>query len=657
MPGLDGLRGLAVAAVVLFHLRPEGLPGGFLGVDLFFVLSGFLITSLLLIELDTRRDRRNRGQVDLGRFWARRARRLLPALFILLVAVTFASRRWLPAWQLGRIRGDGLAALAYISNWHDALRNVAYFDSASSPSPFAHLWSLAIEEQIYLLWPLALLLLYRVLRGRRAPLAIAVGVLATASAVAMALTSNHAFAYLATHTRAQTLLLGALLAVLTTHVTRSDAPAAPRRSGHVWAVAGTIGLVGLAVMVVRVHGTDAWMYHGGFTLAAGLGVLAVAGAARGVGPLGVVTTVAPLRVLGRTSYGIYLYHWPVIVFLNEGRTGLDGWTLDGVRLAVVAVLTTASYLLVESPIRSGRWRGWPERITAPVAVGSIASLLILTGLSATAPPTYLAGPSKAPAFPVSVRAPASQFPSLPSTTVPVATTQPSDAESQVPRPPPRRIVMIGDSVANSLAPGIVSAAQAQGISVLDQTVSGCGIVTNSEPAMPDGTKISFTSACRQGINGVQNQVASEDPDLVLVLSTWEAGDRTADGTHLRPGSAAWRASLTAGLQEMLERVRARGAEVMFMLEAPRVPGEIRDTVEHGTLATAWPALIRKVAGQSGEPLVDLGPVVCAGSVTHCPTEVDGVRLRPDDGAHFSPEGAQTIGAEVLQAILQKWSTT
>src|SRR3954451_9400560 len=211
MPGLDGLRGIAVAAVVLFHLRPEGLPGGFLGVDLFFVLSGFLITSLLLIELDTRRDRRNRGQVDLGRFWARRARRLLPALFILLVAVTFASRRWLPAWQLGRIRGDGLAALAYISNWHDALRNVAYFDSASSPSPFAHLWSLAIEEQIYLLWPLALLTLHRLTRGRRTALALAVAGLVAASATAMLLTRDHEVDYFATHTRAQALLMGALL--------------------------------------------------------------------------------------------------------------------------------------------------------------------------------------------------------------------------------------------------------------------------------------------------------------------------------------------------------------------------------------------------------------------------------------------------------------
>jgi peptidoglycan/LPS O-acetylase OafA/YrhL len=655
MPGLDGLRGLAVAAVVAFHLRPDGLPGGFLGVDLFFVLSGFLITSLLLAELDARRDRRGGGHVDLGRFWGRRARRLLPALFITLVGVTLAARRWLPGWELGRIRGDGLAALGYIANWHDAFGHMAYFDTAASPSPFAHLWSLAIEEQIYLLWPLALLGLHRLTRGRRGPLAVAVGALVVASAAAMVLTTDHELAYLATHTRAQALLLGALLAVLTgtgglVDRDRSRAEDTDRRR---WAVAGAAGLGGLITMAVLVHGEDTWMYHGGFTLAALLGTLAVAGAVRLAGPIGSLTRFAPLRVLGRTSYGCYLYHWPVIVFLNEGRTGLGGWTLDAVRIAVVAALTTVSYVLVEQPVRDGRWRGWMERTAAPLAAGSAASLLVMTGLAATAVPSYLAGPTQAPTFPVAPAPPATSGPP-PSVAAEPATTVPA-SPVRAARPLPRRIVLIGDSVAHSLAPGVVAAAASQGIQVVDRTVSGCGLVTNSEPALADGSAISFTAACRQGIEEVQERVPFDRPDLVLVLSTWEASDRRAGEAHLSPGSGEWKASLTTGLHEMLRRVEAGGAPVMFMVEAPRVPGEMRTTDLHGPATTVWPALLREVAQATDQQLVELGPVVCAGEVADCPTEVDGVRLRPDDGAHFSPEGASKIGGAVLHAVLDRWA--
>ena len=264
----------------------------------------------------------------------RRARRLLPALFITLVGVTLAARRWMPGWELDHIRSDGFAALAYISNWHDAWRDVAYFDTASSPSPFAHLWSLAIEEQIYLLWPLALFALYRLTRGRRAPLAAAVGVLVAASATAMVLTSRPRGRLPRDPHRARRPSSWArcLRGPDRAHRRRAAAPGVARRR---WSVAGTVGLVGLVAMAVLVHGEDTWMYRGGFTVAAVLGVLAVAGATRGAGPLGAVTGLAALRVLGRTSYGIYLFHWPVIVFLNEGRTGLDGWKLDAVRLALV----------------------------------------------------------------------------------------------------------------------------------------------------------------------------------------------------------------------------------------------------------------------------------------------------------------------------------
>ena len=218
-------------------------------------------------------------------------------------------------------------------------------------------------------------------------------------------------------------------------------------------------------------------------------------------------------------------------------------------------------------------------------------------------------------------------------------------------------MIIGDSVANSLAPGVVAAGAAKGIEVIDRTVPGCGLVTNSEPAYADGKRIEFTAACRGGIQEVQTEVPEAHPDLVLVLSTWEAGDRTADGTHMTPGSDGWTSSVSAGLQEMLGRVTAGGAQVMFLVEAPRVAGEVRTTDIDGPVKTVWPALVRRVARENAKPVIELGPVVCGGDLDHCPTEVHGVRLRPDDGAHFSPAGAAEVGSPVLDAVLERWASS
>ncbi|RQX06450.1 acyltransferase family protein, partial [Micromonospora globispora] len=212
-PALDGVRALAVAAVLAFHGGVAALPGGFLGVDAFFVLSGFLITSLLLAE------HRDAGRIDLVAFWGRRVRRLLPALLLVLVVVLLVSRQLMPGTELGALRWDALAALGYVANWRMANRGGDYFAATGSPSPLQHTWSLGIEEQFYLVWPLLLIVLLAWAARRRrlgvALLVILVGAVGSALAAALLFAPDAVDrVYYGTDTRAVALLVGAALAVL-----------------------------------------------------------------------------------------------------------------------------------------------------------------------------------------------------------------------------------------------------------------------------------------------------------------------------------------------------------------------------------------------------------------------------------------------------------
>jgi hypothetical protein len=356
---------------------------------------------------------------------------------------------------------------------------------------------------------------------------------------------------------------------------------------------------------------------------------------------------APLRLMGRVSYGVYLIHWPVIVFCSAGRTGLHGATLDGLRLAIIAVLAAASYNLVEQPIRTGRVRPGAALRLAPAAVGVVAVAVLAIDVGAGPLPTYLrtstisgAAATTAPALPptsLPARSPSTAAGGLaPTTTVPL----------------PRRITLVGDSVLASLAPGIEAAANARGISVVDRTGPGCGIVTNSVPATASGAPITFVSACQGAIGHVQQAAATGGSQLIVMLSTWEAGDRLADGVHLVPGSAAWKASVRVGIAQAVHRVDAGGAHVVLLGVAPDVDGLSR-TIDPATRHenARFVDLLHSISRADGLGWVDMGPLVCSGEVASCPPIWHDVRLRPDDGAHFSPAGARAIGADLLSEIL------
>ena len=413
LPGLDGLRALAVIAVVLYHAGIDFMPAGFLGVEIFFVVSGYLITSLLLAE------RSARGSVSLKHFWARRARRLLPALFLLVAAVLTYFTIFLPD-EVASIRGDALASVGYIANWAFIVQDTSYFEQVGRPSPLLHLWSLAIEEQFYLLWPLIFIGLTW-LGGRRLLLpAIVLGAIASTWLMAALYQpfGDVSRIYYGTDTRSAGLLIGAALAV----VWGAGALPSPRAGVAAWLwrasglgsalrwsldVAGLAALGGLVYIVVTWSEFQQSLYQGGFALVSVLTVVVIAATVAPGGLLGRALGVAPLRWIGLRSYAIYLWHWPIFVITRPDLDVSMGDTeLLLFRLALTLLLAELSYRLVETPVRRGalgriwsrlrdqerpRLRRELQRgaLVFPALGGAIALAFVVAAAQPAAPPSFI----------------------------------------------------------------------------------------------------------------------------------------------------------------------------------------------------------------------------------------------------------------------------
>jgi peptidoglycan/LPS O-acetylase OafA/YrhL len=387
VPGLDGLRALAVLAVLLYHAGVSFARGGFLGVDLFFVLSGFLITSLLLGELA------QTGRIDLRGFWLRRARRLLPAVAV-LIPVTLVAASTLARDDVGKTRDDAIASLLYVNNWHQVAASQSYFASLGRPSLLQHLWSLAVEEQFYVLWPL--LLAAGLVLLRRRGLALLTLVAGAGSALLMAGLYDDgrdpSRVYYGTDTRASALLIGALLAFAwPAGSAREDGPARRR-------VLDVVGLAALAAVLAafwRVNDYDPFDYRGGLVLFALAAAALIGVVSRPTTRLGRALGWPPLVWLGIRSYGIYLWHWPVLELSRPGRdVPWHGPLLILAQTAVTIGLAALSYRFVEQPVRRGalerRLRGWRERrsrrgVLAAAAVTAAAAAVALGGVFALPP--------------------------------------------------------------------------------------------------------------------------------------------------------------------------------------------------------------------------------------------------------------------------------
>lgn len=375
MPGLDGLRTFAVFAVILFHLNISYIPGGFLGVDVFFVLSGYLITGILLREQATR------GQIDLKRFYVARFRRLLPALvFMLSVVMTYVTL--FERDLLDTVREDTLAALAYVNNWWYVFHDVSYFESFGKPSPLQNLWSLSIEEQFYLVWPL-LLLIGLTMKKRFLQLT---GVVLLVSCVWMAISftpgADPSRVYYGTDTRLFALLIGALLAF----GWRPDTfkPDMPRLGRRILNIGGTIALIILVAVMMTANAYDSFLYYGGFLLVAVASGVLIAATAHPVTIWSRLFGSTWLRLIGTRTYGIYLWHYPVIILTTplERIGSFDAFLALG-QVALTLGIAEASYRFIETPIRRDGFRVSVRKLipTGPVRPARLLVVTMATVLS------------------------------------------------------------------------------------------------------------------------------------------------------------------------------------------------------------------------------------------------------------------------------------
>lgn len=640
-PGLDGLRALAVAAVVAFHLEPSAVPGGFLGVDAFFVLSGYLITRLLIAEWHERR------AISLVGFWARRARRLLPALFLVVGAVAVYAIVAAPAEDLGRLRGDGIASIFYAANWRFVVTGQSYFDLVATPSPFRHLWSLAIEEQFYLVWPLVVVACLRARHARRVLAAVCgVGIAASVALMAMLYRDGDpSRAYFGTDTRLHVLLVGALLAVLTWN---RPAPVGTRRTAMAFGGAGLVVVVGMAALL---DDRAAWFYRGGSLLFA----VAVAGViigtvAPGRSPLRSGLSVRPLVALGAISYGVYLWHWPVQIWLTPDRAGVDGLALNAMIVAITLAAAGVSYALVEQPIRRGLLRGWPARVAAPLGIATAVGFLLVATMGGVSPPDYA---TVAPGTVIEVEG--KRGTPSPSTTAPSATSStapPAAPVGPMPAPRPSRVLLVGDSLGASLVDGLQLALEGQGIVFAATVVPGCSTV-GGMVADENGVPIDWSSGC-DGIASAQaDAVAREQPDVVLWLGLWEISHRYVDGQAYPFGTAEGDAMLLQQLDAARARLTAGGARLVLLTVAPGAHSDRGDAA--ATLRQRPPhlnSLFRTLAARHPESVsvIDAAAMLCP-TGDPCPEAVDGVRLRPSDGIHFGPDGARWAGLRIVNALL------
>ena len=630
---LDGIRAFAVLTVLLYHGGVSWVTGGLLGVDVFFVLSGFLITSLLC------REYLRKGTIALKDFWGRRARRLLPALLVLLLGVAAYGYLAAGSIDVSKLRGDALSTLLYVANWRFILSDQGYFAQAAAPSPLLHMWSLGVEEQYYLVWPLIALFVFH--RWGSRGLAWTAGVGAVASATLMDVLYHSGASidrlYFGTDTRAQALLVGSFLGAISASRAWWVLPA-QWADGRLAPLGRVVGLIGAAYLLWAWHvydGQASFLYNGGFfVVAVATGAVITTVTTWPASVLARVCSFSVLTFIGRISYGLYLYHWPLFLVIDRAHTGLAGTPLLLVRLVVTFAVAAASFRFIEEPVRT-------KQLFRPklgmMIVGGVAAITVMALLVATVVPATAN---------VSVDAGAA-MPAAEQRQLTAANAFTSN---------PVRFEIFGDSLAETLSTGLgLSSKKSFGVYEYKAGVAGCDLDPHLE-VMVAGQAEQPPPACLdwpQRLTAVIDQVR---PDVVgILVGRMETLDHLYDRQWTHVGEPAWDAHLASDLDEAIRVSSSTGAKVVLFTMPYVDPPEEAATGQtypenQPSRVDGFNAIVRKVATEHPGlvSVIDLNRIIDPGG--HYAPTVDGVTVRFTDGIHVSRPGGQWLQPRLLPAI-------
>jgi len=606
------------------------MSGGFLGVSTFFTLSGFLITTLLLEEHEAS------GTLSLRGFWTKRLRRLLPAATLTVAAVVASAPLWLDGTQRERLADDALATLFCVVNWRFAGGEYAYTLIFTDPSPFQHFWSLAIEGQFYLVFPLAVGLALRLGGGRRTLAVVAMVLLVGSVAIGVLagpLQRAQDRLYYGTDARAAELLAGVLLACLA----RGGAVPLRGAAARLLAMAGTIAAIAILAAWSRAEVADAWLYRGGFAAYALASAIVIAAATAPRGPVRAVLSAGTLRGIGEVSYGAYLYHWPIFLVLSAERTGLSPATLLAVRVAITLALAALSHRFFELPIRRAEvLRGRSFGFAATGAVAAVAALALASS-------------------PISIELRGHLALHRAREILEVGTARSTEAP---------RFAIFGDSTAASLWKGLGPWLREEGggQTVPGSAILGCGLMTFGEIENRGAWRKEW-KMCRGMPEAWRESAERARPDVAIVLvGSWEARNRrtSPDAKTIALGDPEVDAAARSAIESAVDGLTATGATVVW-LTSPRIrvpprKGRLFDS-DRAASDPARMDRLNEIVREIAQTRPEMRIVDLATFLRDWPGGELDESIRTE-GVHFSTEGASEIarrwlGPEIVREYRQR----